>query len=90
MGVSWFVVKLKIPMISQGWAVRHRVWLLAAEEGAKGPGPVRHAVRKHPLEALQPVAAHGVELTNAKVYQLECQKWFISHKQIVNNEVCSI
>ena len=42
--------------------VRRRVLLLAAEEGAEGPVLVRHAVRKHPLEALQRVAAHGVEL----------------------------
>ena len=41
--------------------VRHRVLLLAAEEGAKGPVLVRHAVRKHLLEALQRVAAQGVE-----------------------------
>ena len=41
--------------------VRRRVRLLAAEEGAKGPVLVRHTVRKHPLEALQRVAAHGVE-----------------------------
>ena len=39
--------------------VRHRVRLLAAEEGAKGPVLVRHAVRKHLLEALQRVAAQG-------------------------------
>ena len=43
--------------------VRHRVRLLAAEEGAKGPVLVRHAraVREHLLEALQRVAAQGVE-----------------------------
>ena len=41
--------------------VRHRVRLLAAEEGAKGPVLVRHAVRKHLLEALQRVAAQGVK-----------------------------
>jgi hypothetical protein len=37
------------------------VLLLAAEEGAKGPVLVQHAVRKHLLEALQRVAAQGVE-----------------------------
>ncbi len=40
--------------------VRHRVWLLAAEEGPDGPVLVRHAVRKNPLEALKRVAAHSV------------------------------
>ena len=42
--------------------VRHRVRLLAAEEGPEGPVLVCHAVRKHLLEALQRVAAQGVEL----------------------------
>ena len=41
--------------------VRHRVRLLAAEEGAKGPALVRYPVREHLLEALQRVAAQGVE-----------------------------
>ena len=41
--------------------VRHRVRLLAAEEGAKGPVLVRYPVREHLLEALQRVAAQGVE-----------------------------
>ncbi len=41
--------------------VRHRVRLLAAEEGQQGPVLVRHALPKHPLEALKRVASHGVE-----------------------------
>ncbi len=43
--------------------LRHRVWLLRAnlEPGAKRPVLVPDAVRKHPLEALQRVAADGVE-----------------------------
>jgi hypothetical protein len=43
--------------------VRHRVLLLRAKSGAKRPVLPPDAVRKHPLEVLQPerVAAHGVE-----------------------------
>ncbi len=38
-----------------------RVRLLSAKPGAKRPVPVPDAVRKHPLEVLQRVAAHGLE-----------------------------
>ena len=41
--------------------VRHRVRLLRAKPGAKRPVLGRDAVREHPLEVLQRVAAQGVE-----------------------------
>ena len=41
--------------------LRHVVRLFRAEPGAKRPVLGPHAVRKHPLEGLQRVAAHRVE-----------------------------
>ena len=46
--------------------VRHRVLLLRAKPGAKRPVLVPDAVRKHPLEALQRVAAQPEGVTASR------------------------